>query len=181
MQTYTVRFHVDAPPKRVWRVLHPPVPPNAPKPRVLKWPTGSMEILNEGDDAGEGLVRTCVFEVPKYLLSGGSAVMITMQGGNFVPVPFVDVVDPDSGRARVRMVDIHSTRYGIARRYMIRLRRDDFEDPHELAKFAATAGISLQQFRDEFEYLIAAEPPPLIIDPGTHNLVEAPRPARSMR
>jgi len=29
---------------------------------------------------------------------------------------------------------------------MIRLRRDDFEDPHELAKFAATAGISLQQF-----------------------------------
>jgi len=117
----------------------------------------------------------------KYLLSGGSAVMITMQGGNFVPVPFVDVVDPDSGRTRVRMVDIHSTRYGIARRYMIRLRRDDFEDPHELAKFAATAGLSLQQFRDEFQYLIAAEPPPLIIDPGTHTLVEAPRPARSRR
>ena len=117
----------------------------------------------------------------KYLLSGGSAVMITMQGGNFVPVPFVDVVDPDSGRTRVRMVDIHSTRYGIARRYMIRLRRDDFEDPHELAKFAATAGISLQQFRDEFQYLIGAEPPPLIIDPGTHTLVEAPRPARSRR
>ncbi len=117
----------------------------------------------------------------KYLLSGGSAVMITMQGGNFVPVPFVDVVDPDSGRTRVRMVDIHSTRYGIARRYMIRLRRDDFEDPHELAKFAATAGISLQQFRDEFQYLIAAEPPPLIVDPGTHTLMEAPPPARSMR
>jgi hypothetical protein len=71
MQSYTVRFHVDAPPRRVWRVLHPPVPPNAPRPRVLKWPTGSMEILNEGDEAGEGLVRTCVFEVPKYLLSGG--------------------------------------------------------------------------------------------------------------
>ncbi len=30
-----------------------------------------MEILNEGDEAGEGLVRTCVFPVPKYLLSGG--------------------------------------------------------------------------------------------------------------
>ena len=71
MQSYTVRFHVDAPPQKVWRVLHPPVPANSPKPRVLKWPTGSMEILNEGDDAGEGLVRTCIFEVPKYLLSGG--------------------------------------------------------------------------------------------------------------
>ena len=71
MQSYTVRFHIDAPPRKVWRVLHPPVPPNSPRPRVLKWPTGSMEILNEGDEAGEGLVRTCVFEVPKYLLSGG--------------------------------------------------------------------------------------------------------------
>jgi hypothetical protein len=71
MQSYTVRFHIDAPPKRVWRVLHPPVPPDSPKPRVLKWPTGSMEILNEGDEAGEGLVRTCIFEVPKYLMSGG--------------------------------------------------------------------------------------------------------------
>ena len=30
---------------------------------------------------------------------------------------------------------------------MIRLRRDDFEDPHELAKFAATVGISLEEFR----------------------------------
>jgi hypothetical protein len=71
MQNYTVRFHIDAPPSRVWRVMHPPVPPNSPRPRVLKWPTGSMEILNEGDEAGEGLVRTCVFAVPKYLLSGG--------------------------------------------------------------------------------------------------------------
>src|SRR6476620_6496695 len=81
----------------------------------------------------------------KYLLSGGSAVIISMQGGNFVPIPFTDVIDADSGRTRVRMVDIHSTRYGIARRYMIRLRRDDFDDPHELAKMAATAGIGLQE------------------------------------
>jgi 6-phosphofructokinase len=111
----------------------------------------------------------------KYLLSGGSAAMISMQGGNFVPIPFSDVIDQDSGRTRVRMVDIHSTRYGIARRYMIRLRRDDFDDQHELAKFAATARVSLQQFRDEFEYLVASEPPHLIIDPGTQTLVAAPK------
>jgi ATP-dependent phosphofructokinase / diphosphate-dependent phosphofructokinase len=110
----------------------------------------------------------------KYLLSGGSAVIISMQGGNFVPIPFADSVDSDSGRTRVRTVNIHSTRYGIARRYMIRLRRDDFEDPHELAKMAATAGISLQDFRTEFGYLIETEPPHLIVDPGTHTLVEAP-------
>ena len=57
-------------------------------------------------------------------------------------------------------MDTHSTRYAIARRYMIRLRRDDFDDPHELAKFAAT-GMSLEDFRQQFEYLIETEPPPL--------------------
>jgi hypothetical protein len=48
---------------------------------------------------------------------------------------------------------------------MIRLRRDDFNDPHELAKFAATAGLSLQDFRKEFEYLVNDEPPPVVFDP----------------
>ncbi|MCQ4364338.1 hypothetical protein KQR54_24975 [Mycobacterium gordonae] len=47
MQSYTVRFHVEAPPAKIWGVLHPPVPPDAPRLRVLSWPTGSMEILNE--------------------------------------------------------------------------------------------------------------------------------------
>ncbi len=64
------------------------------------------------------------------------------------------MTDPETGRARVRLVDITSTRYAIARRYMIRLRRDDFEDPHELAKLANTVGLSLDEFRSEFEYLV---------------------------
>ena len=101
----------------------------------------------------------------KYLLSGGGAVMISMQGGQFVPVPFPQLLDPQTGRTRVRLVDIHSTRYAIARRYMIRLRRDDFEDPHALAKFAATADLSLQEFREQFEYLVQIEPPPLDLGP----------------
>jgi 6-phosphofructokinase 1 len=101
----------------------------------------------------------------KYLLSGGTDAMISMQGGHFVPIPFSDLIDSTTGRARVRFVDINSERYAIARRYMIRLRRDDFEDAHELAKFAATAHISLDDFRREFAYLIETEPPPLVF-PG---------------
>ena len=99
----------------------------------------------------------------KYLISGGSAVMISMQGGQFVPVPFSRMLDPVTGRTRIRMVDIHSTRYAIARRYMIRLRRDDFDDPHELARFAATAHLTLEEFKNRFEYLVKDEPPPLDI------------------
>ncbi len=100
----------------------------------------------------------------KYLLAGGNAAMISMQGGHFVPIPFASLIDSETGRARIRLVDTHSTRYAIARRYMIRLRRDDFEDPHELAKFAATVGTSLEEFRRQFEYLVGYEPPPLMVD-----------------
>ena len=100
----------------------------------------------------------------KYLLAGGNAAMISMQGGHFVPIPFASLLDSETGRARIRLVDTHSTRYAIARRYMIRLRRDDFEDPHELAKLAATVGIPLEEFRRQFEYLIGFEPPPLVVD-----------------
>ncbi|MDH3496771.1 MAG: diphosphate--fructose-6-phosphate 1-phosphotransferase [Gemmatimonadota bacterium] len=101
----------------------------------------------------------------KYLLGGGDGVMISMQAGSFVPVPFKEMIDPETGRTRIRLVDINSTRYAIARRYMIRLRRDDFEDPHELARFAATCGMTLAEFRAQFEYLVQAEPPPLNIEP----------------
>jgi hypothetical protein len=37
---------------------------------------------------------------------------------------------------------------------MLRLNKGDFEDPHELAKFAAVCGISLEEFRLQFGYLI---------------------------
>jgi len=100
----------------------------------------------------------------KFLIAGGNAAMISMQGGHFVPVPFSEMIDGETGRTRVRLVDIASTRYAIARRYMIRLRRDDFEDPHELAKLAATARMSLDAFRAQFGHLIAHEPPPLEVD-----------------
>ena len=102
----------------------------------------------------------------KYLLAGGDSSMVSMQGGHFVPIPFSSLIDRETGRTRIRLVDIHSTRYAIARRYMIRLRRDDFDDPHELAKLAATAHMSLESFREQFQYLIGFEPPPLLIDAG---------------
>jgi 6-phosphofructokinase 1 len=100
----------------------------------------------------------------KYLLAGGNAAMISMQGGHFVPIPFAEMIDGQTGRTKVRMVDITSTRYAIARRYMIRLRRDDLEDPHEVARLATTAHLTEQEFRHQFEHLVAHEPPPLAVD-----------------
>ena len=100
----------------------------------------------------------------KFLVSGGNAAMVSMQGGHFVPIPFATMIDSETGRTRVRLVDISSTRYAIARRYMIRLRKDDFEDAQELARLASTAKLSPAEFRQQFEYLVAHEPPPLAVD-----------------
>jgi 6-phosphofructokinase 1 len=99
----------------------------------------------------------------KYLFSGGNAAMVSLQGGNFVPIPFAQMLDPETGRTRVRLVNIHSTRYAIARRYMIRLRRDDFEDAGTLARFGAACNpkLSVDEFRRQFAYLVENEPPPL--------------------
>ena len=100
----------------------------------------------------------------RYVLAGGNAAMISMQAGQFIPIPFEKLIDPETGRASVRLVDIDSSRYRIARQYMLRLRRDDFDDPHELANLAATAGIPLERFGDEFAYLVEHEPPPMALD-----------------
>lgn len=100
----------------------------------------------------------------KYLLSGGNGVMVTMQAGHFVPVPFDEMLDPGTGRTRVRVVDLHSTRYAIARRYMLRVRRDDFDNPEELARLAATADMTVEAFTEMFEPVVADEPPALVLD-----------------
>jgi ATP-dependent phosphofructokinase / diphosphate-dependent phosphofructokinase len=100
----------------------------------------------------------------KFLLAGGHGAMVSLQAGKFVPIPFADMLDPATGRAKVRRVDIGSTSYSIARRYMIRLRRDDFEDDAKCAKLAAAAALPVDRFRAEFQYLTQNEPPPIAID-----------------
>lgn len=98
--------------------------------------------------------RDLGFSATQFILSGGSGVMISIQGGNFVPLYFKDMLDPKTKKTRVRMVDPSSESFYIARRYMLRLNRADFDDPHELAKLAATAGLSIDEFQKRFYYLI---------------------------
>ncbi len=98
--------------------------------------------------------RDLGFCAARYLLKGGNAAIVSIQNGMFVPIPFETVLDPKTGRTKIRMVDISSEYFYIARRYMIRLTKPDFEDHHELAKYAAVCGVSLQEFRKQFYYLV---------------------------
>jgi len=98
--------------------------------------------------------RDLGFSASQFLLDGGSGAMISIQGGRFVPLYFQDILDPKTNRTKVRMVDPSSEAFYIARRYMLRLNQADFDDPHELAKLAATAGISIEEFEKRFYYII---------------------------
>lgn len=93
----------------------------------------------------------------QFLLDGGNAAMVSIQNGRFIPIPFGQILDPATGRTRVRMVDVESESYVIARRYMIRLSPDDLSQPKELTRLANTVGLSPEDFRRRFEYLMAQD------------------------
>ena len=93
----------------------------------------------------------------RYLMDGGSGAMVSMQEGRFVPMPFNTLMDPETGRMRIRMVDIHSTMYAIARQYMIRLRHDDFDSPEVVDRLAAITDLDAQAFRTRFEHVCDQE------------------------
>jgi 6-phosphofructokinase 1 len=98
--------------------------------------------------------RDLGFAACQFVLNGGSGAMVSMQNGRFVPLYFKDILDPVTKRTRIRMVDPASESFYIARRYMLRLSKADFEDPFELAKYAVTCGISIDEFRKQFFYLL---------------------------
>ncbi len=98
--------------------------------------------------------RDLGFAAAQFVINGGSGAMVSIQNGRFVPIYFKDILDPKTGKTKVRMVDPSSESYYIARRYMLRLNQTDFDDSHELAKYAATCGISLEEFKKQFSYLV---------------------------
>jgi ATP-dependent phosphofructokinase / diphosphate-dependent phosphofructokinase len=79
--------------------------------------------------------------------------MITIQDGHAVALPFGSFSDPETGRVRIRQVNIESSSYRVAREYMIRLNREDLADPAELRPIAAAAGLTPEAFRDRYGYL----------------------------
>lgn len=86
----------------------------------------------------------------QYLLDGGTAAMVSIQDGRFSPIPFKQMIDPVTGRARVRMVDTDSQSYHIARQYMIRLDNDDVKNPDRLGRHAALVHMEPEAFRQRF-------------------------------
>ncbi|MGZ8386003.1 MAG: diphosphate--fructose-6-phosphate 1-phosphotransferase, partial [Nitrospira sp.] len=79
---------------------------------------------------------------------------VSIQNGRFTPIPFKQMVDSSTGRTKVRMVDIESQSYQIARQYMIRLMEADLNNQDVLGRYAASAGLSPEAFRERFSTVL---------------------------
>jgi 6-phosphofructokinase 1 len=85
-----------------------------------------------------------------YLMAGGSGAMITMQNGEFTPMPFGAVIDPATGSGKQRGVDVASESYQVARDYMVRIGPKDFTDEAWVEKLAKAGGMDSAEFRTHF-------------------------------
>jgi ATP-dependent phosphofructokinase / diphosphate-dependent phosphofructokinase len=98
--------------------------------------------------------RSLGYAAARFLLDGGTGAMVTIQGGRLVPVPFRDLLDPRTGRVRLRYADVSSEAYRTLYAYMIRLKREDFARRDHLAALAAASGLGEAEFVARFGYLV---------------------------
>jgi len=97
-------------------------------------------------DLGAGAVRS--------LLGGASGVMITRQGGAIVPVPFEDIMDPKTGRTRVRLVDTSTESHASARALQVRIEREDLETPAQLEALGQATKLTPQQVAERYAEIV---------------------------
>lgn len=80
--------------------------------------------------------------------------IISYSEGKMVPLPFDELIVPETGRMRPRKVNVDGEGYECARRYMIRLEPPDFTEPQRLERLARAAGMTADGFRQRFGYLV---------------------------
>jgi 6-phosphofructokinase 1 len=104
-------------------------------------------------DLGYGAVKFLRSEAARRF-----GAVISFVGGRMRPLPFDELIVPETGRMRPRKGDVDGETYECARRYMIRLEPSDFEEPQRLALLPETAGLTGEGFRERFVYLAAPAP-----------------------
>ena len=86
--------------------------------------------------------------------------IISFVGGRMQPLPFEQMIDPNTRRMQVRKVNVEGEAFECARRYMIRLERPDFDDGEQLAKLGRIVGMTPDAFKARFGYLAEIGKPP---------------------
>lgn len=83
----------------------------------------------------------------RFLISGGSGAMVSIQNGLLVPMLFADIRNPETGKTRVRNVDPTSRNYMVARGYMQRLESAELNDSDWADKLAHAGNLSIEELK----------------------------------
>jgi 6-phosphofructokinase 1 len=100
--------------------------------------------------------RTLGYGAVRFLLSGEGngrlrfGGLVCLDSGRLTVLSFDEIRDPDTGRARTRLVDIGSEHYHVAREYMIRLEPQDLTDAAMLRHLAQVANTTPEGFKRAF-------------------------------
>ena len=86
----------------------------------------------------------------ELLLGGQSNVMVTRQGGRVVPIPFEEILDAETGRTRVRMLDVGSPSYATARMLQVRVEPDDLDTPGVADSLSRVTGMDAAGLRKRY-------------------------------
>jgi len=98
--------------------------------------------------------RSLGYWATRFLLEGGSNAMVTIQAGRLVPIPFSQMLDPQTGKIRVRYVNVESEAYQTLNAYMIRLKPEDFTIPETLTALAKAGHMNEAEFVTRFGPLV---------------------------
>jgi ATP-dependent phosphofructokinase / diphosphate-dependent phosphofructokinase len=104
--------------------------------------------------------RTLGYGAVRFLLSEPTdgrmrqAGFVCLEGGRLNVLPFDDLRDPTTGRIRIRVVDVCSEHYHVARKYMIRLEQNDLDDGEMCAKLAAAAQMTPDEFMSAYSLAV---------------------------
>ena len=98
--------------------------------------------------------RNLGFAAFDFLKNGGTDALITIQNNQIVPIPFDGILDKNTKKTQVRMVNINSIQYRIAREYMIRLEKKDFDSTADLKRMALAVNLSPEEFVKRFQCLV---------------------------
>jgi len=98
--------------------------------------------------------RSLGYWATRFLLDGGSNAMVTIQAGRLVPIPFGVMLDPKTGKIRVRYVDMESEMYQTLAAYMIRLKREDFDNPDTVTALAKAGNLTETEVISRFGPLV---------------------------
>ena len=98
--------------------------------------------------------RSLGYWATRFLIDGGSNAMVTIQAGRLVPIPFDEMIDQQTGKIKVRYVDVKSETYQVLREYMIRLRPEDLKDKAMIKKLAKAGMMSESEFANRFRSVV---------------------------